>query len=76
MGQRSKKLECECVKEGNKNKAWVITKAKQHRFGSIECFLVWKLKKKNRKEREKRRKKRDAVQIPNSLGLWEDAIQR
>ena len=45
-------------KGGNKNKAWVITKAKQHRFGSIECFLVWKLKKKkNRKEKKKKRKK-------------------
>ena len=44
-------------KGGNKNKAWVITKAKQHRFGSIECFLVWKLKKKNRKKERKKKKK-------------------
>ena len=60
MGQRSKKLECECVKGGNKNKAWVITKAKQHRFGSIECFLVWKFKKKEQKRKRKKKKKEEA----------------
>ena len=42
----------------NKNKAWVINKAKQHRFGSIECFLVWKFKKKEQKRTQKKREGR------------------